>query len=156
MRFFASVLTALTLCACGGEGTGAAKTLPDVRLKTLGGATGPSLATCPTDKCLTVLVAPWCGVCHQVSGDVIRLRRYLDEKGVASRVVVGLATLEEIAPFAARFGPDALLDPDGAFRARGVPLFVTTDRDGKVLKTVPGFPRGSATLGELAASFGLP
>lgn len=156
MRLFATLLTALLLTSCSGDaGEGGGK-LPDVRLQTLGGATGPSLAACPTDKCLTVLVAPWCGVCHQVSGDVIRLRRYLDEQGIASRVVVGMATLEEIKPFAERFGSDTLMDPDGAFKARGVPLFVTTDRDGKVLKTVPGFPRGSGTLGDLAAYFGLP
>lgn len=145
---------ALLLAGCGGGGGG--EGLPDVRLKTLGGDVGPSLATCATEKCLTVLVAPWCGVCHAVSGDVIRLRRWLDEHGVATRIVVGLASLEEEQGFAKRFGPDAMLDPDGAFKARGVPLFVVTDRSGAVLKTVPGFPRGSGTLGELAAQFGLP
>lgn len=145
----------LALAGCGGSG-GGEKSLPDVRLKTLGGATGPSLAACPAAKCLTVLVAPWCGVCHQVAGDVVNLRRYLDAKGVPTRVVVGLASLEDIKPFAETFGPDALLDPDGSFRARGVPLFVVTDSNGKVLKTVPGFPRGAANLAELSAQFGLP
>jgi hypothetical protein len=106
---------ALALLLAGCSGVDTAATLPDVRLKTLGGATGDSLATCPTDKCRTVLVAPWCGVCHQVTPDVVRLRRYLDEKGVTSRVVVGMASLEEIKPFAEKFGSDALLDPDGAF-----------------------------------------
>lgn len=155
MRPLALALALLAAAGCsGGSGDGAP--LPDVRLRTLGGATGESLATCPTAKCLTVLVAPWCGVCHQVTPDVVRLRRWLGEHGVSSRVVVGLASLEDIKPFAERFGPDALLDPDGAVKARGVPLFVVTDRSGKVLKTVPGFPRGSATLAELAAFFGLP
>ena len=152
----ALVLLAAAGCTGSGPGPGGQSALPDVRLKTLGGATAESLAGCPTDKCLTVLVAPWCGVCHQVTPDIVRLRRHLDEKGVTSRVVVGMASLDEITPFAARYGPDALLDPDGAFKARGVPLFVTTARGGKVLKTVPGFPRGSGTLGELAAAFGLP
>lgn len=157
MRFLALALGLLALGGCGGgEDMGGGKTLPDVRLKTLGGATGPSLATCPASKCLTVLVAPWCGVCHQVAGDVVNLRRYLDAKGVPTRVVVGLASLEEVKGFAETFGPDALLDPDGAFRARGVPLFVVTGSDGRVLKTVPGFPRGAADLAELAAQFGLP
>lgn len=145
------MLLAAALAACGSDKS----SLPDVRLPTLGGAMGESLASCPTEKCLTVLVAPWCGVCHQVSGDVVRLRRHLDSRGIASRVVVGLASLEEIRPFAARFGPDTLLDPEGAFSARGVPLFVTTARDGTVLKTVAGFPRGSGSLEDLAAFFGL-
>lgn len=157
MRTWLAAALVLALAGCGGgEGGGAQKTLPDVRLKTLGGATGPSLASCPAAKCLTVLVAPWCGVCHAVAGDVVNLRRHLDARGVPVRVVVGLASLEEIKPFAERFGPDALVDPDGAFRARGVPLFVTTGSDGRVLKTVPGFPRGAGTLTELAAQFGLP
>lgn len=154
MRTLLLAVALLMTAGCGGDDPGAK--LPDARLQTLGGATGPSLAACPTAKCLTVLVAPWCGVCHQVSGDVIRLRRHLDAQGISSRVVVGLASLEDIKPFAERFGPDALLDPDGAFTARGVPLFVTTDRDGKVLKTVAGFPRGSGTLADLAAHFALP
>ncbi len=148
----ALLLLALTACSAA---DGAAP-LPDVRLKTLGGATGDSLASCPTDKCLTVVVAPWCGVCHQVQPDVVRLRRYLDEKGVTSRVVVGLASLEDIKPFAEKFGPDAMLDPDGAVKARGVPLFVTTERGGKVLKVLPGYPRGPETLSDLAAAFDLP
>jgi hypothetical protein len=154
MRNWLLAAALLATAGCGGSGPGAA--LPDVRLRTLGGDVGPSLATCPTAKCLTVLVAPWCGVCHAVSGDVVRLRRYLSEHGVSSRVVVGLSSLDEIKGFAATFGPDALLDPDGAFKARGVPLFVVTDRSGAVLKTVPGFPRGSGTLGDLAAYFDLP
>jgi hypothetical protein len=159
MRTLALAVGLLALAGCGsggGDAAGGGKTLPDVRLKTLGGATGPSLASCPAAKCLTVLVAPWCGVCHQVAGDVVNLRRYLDAKGVPTRVVVGLASLEEIKGFAETFGPDALLDPDGAFRARGVPLFVVTGPDGRVLKTVPGFPRGAADLAELSRQFGLP
>lgn len=141
------------LSGCGGGG--GADSLPDARLKTLGGAVGPSLASCPAAKCLTVLVAPWCGVCHSVAGDVVRLRGFLDGRGVPTRVVVGLASLEEIEPFARRFGPDALVDPDGVLKARGVPLFVVSGPDGRVLKSVPGFPR-AATLGELAEHLGLP
>lgn len=155
MRTWLPAALAVALAGCGGGG-GGEKTLPDVRLKTLGGAVGPSLATCPAAKCLTVLVAPWCGVCHAVAGDVVKLRRFLDAQGVPVRIVVGLASLEEIEPFARQFGPDSLVDPDGAFRARGVPLFVTTGSDGRVLKAVPGFPRGAGTLPELAAAFDLP
>ncbi|UPT72407.1 MAG: hypothetical protein M0D55_10440 [Elusimicrobiota bacterium] len=101
-----------------------------------------------------MLVAPWCGVCHQVAPDIVALRRRLDRAGVSSRVVVGLAELGPIKEFAAEFGSDALLDPDGVMRARGVPLFLVTDRAGNVLKRVGGFPRGLDADG-LAAYFGL-
>ncbi len=144
----------LALTACGG-GEASSK-LPDVRLPTLGGPLGPSLASCQTAKCLTVVVAPWCGVCHQVTPDIVRLRRFLDKAGVGSRVVVGLADLAPIKAMAAAFGSDALLDPTGAVAARGVPLFIVTNRDGEVVKRVNGFPSGASSPEELAAFFGLP
>lgn len=152
---FGVILAALVIMpACGG-GDSASK-LPDVRLHTLGGPLGPSLATCNTEKCLTVLVAPWCGICHSVTPDIVRLRRFLDKAGIGSRVVVGLAELEPIKGMAALFGSDTLLDPDGAMRARGVPLFIVTNRAGQVVKRVNGFPRGASSPDELAAFFGLP
>ncbi|MDO8756498.1 MAG: hypothetical protein Q7J64_00675 [Elusimicrobiota bacterium] len=144
----------LAAAACGGGD--ATSKLPDVRLSTLGGPLGPSLAKCATEKCLTVVVAPWCGVCHQVTPDIVRLRRHLDKIGVASRVVVGLAELPELKQMAALFGSDTLLDPEGALTARGVPLFIVTARSGEVLARFPGFPRGASSPDELAAYFGLP
>jgi len=146
--------TLLALAACG-DGASSTK-LPDVRLPTLGGPLGPSLATCATEKCLTVIVAPWCTVCHQVTPDIVRLRRFLDKAGVGSRVVVGLAELEPIKEMAALFGSDSLLDPGGALAARGVPLFITTNRAGDIINRVNGFPRDASTPAELAAYFGLP
>jgi hypothetical protein len=135
-----ALATALSACS-GGESSSRAFVLPDVRLPTLAGIPGPSLAACPTDKCLTVLVAPWCTVCHQAAPNIVILRRYLDKVGVASRVVVGASDdLGQIKKFAAEFGPDALLDDGGALHSRGVPTFLVTDRKGKVLKSVNGFP----------------
>ncbi|MBI4061254.1 MAG: hypothetical protein HY403_07470 [Elusimicrobia bacterium] len=154
MRAFLLSAAALTFLACG-EKESVSK-LPDVRLPTLGGPLGPSLASCGAEKCLTVIVAPWCGVCHQVTPDIVRLRRFLDKAGVASRVVVGLAELEPIKAMAAHFGSDALLDPGGAVSARGVPLFIVTNRAGEVVQRFNGFPRGASTAEELASFFGLP
>ena len=127
-----------------------------MRLPTLGGPLGPSLAACATEKCLTVIVAPWCGVCHQVTPDIVRLRRFLDKSGVSSRVVVGLDELGPIKEFAALYGSDALLDDQGAVKARGVPQFIVTNRAGDVIKRVGGFPRGASSPDELAAFFELP
>lgn len=146
--------TLLALAACGDAAS--SSKLPDVRLHTLAGPLGPSLMTCMVDKCLTVIVAPWCSVCHQVTPDIVRLRRFLSKAGVGSRVVVGLSDLGPIKEMAALFGSDTLLDPDGALLARGVPVFITTNRSGEVLKYVSGFPRDASTPAELAAYFGLP
>ena len=148
------LLLSLAVSACG-RGDVASK-LPDVRLPTLGGPLGPSLATCDTEKCLTIIVAPWCSVCHAVTPDLVRLRRYLDKAGVSSRVVVGLSDLAQIKEFAALYGSDAMLDPDGALAARSVPLFLVTNRHGDVTSRINGFPRGASSSEEIAAEFGLP
>ena len=154
----AALVLALLLAACSrsSEPAPAASRLPDVRLPTLGGPDGPSLASCPTDKCLTVLVAPWCGVCHATADSVVRFRRWLDRKGYSSRVVVGLSNDDAaIRAFAAKYGADALLDFHGAVSARGVPLFLVTDREGKVLRLLNGFPRSAQTPADLAQILGL-
>src|SRR4051812_36904899 len=109
MRLTAALVLAAALAACSGREP-ADKPLPDVRLPTLGGPAGPSLAACPTAKCLTVVVAPWCGVCHAATPEIIKLRRYLDRTGVSSRVVIGQGALADLKEYAAEFGPDALLD----------------------------------------------
>lgn len=141
MRTWTVLAVAAALAACSGGENPVARRLPDARLATLAGIQGPSLAECPTDRCLTVLVAPWCSVCHGAAPSIVRLRRYLDRAGVSSRVVVGASDdLAEIKKFAAEFGPDALLDPDGRMSARSVPLFLVSGRDGKIVKVVNGFP----------------
>lgn len=155
MRALTSVLAlAAALAACSGRDSSVASRLPDARLPTLGGPTGQSLAECPTDKCLTVVVAPWCGVCHRAAPDIVRLRRYLDASGVASRVVVGLAEIGPIREFAAEFGSDSLLDAGGAMTPRGVPIFLISDRTGKVLRVVNGFPQTDSAAA-LAEALGL-
>ena len=145
---------AAALAACSGRDASFARRLPDVRLPTLGGPPGQSLAACPTDKCLTVVVAPWCGICHQVAPDIVSLRRFLDGTGVSSRVVVGLAEIGPIREFAAEFGPDALLDAQRVMAPRGVPVFLVSDRTGKVLKVVNGFPQ-TDSASALADALGL-
>lgn len=154
MRCALAVLALAALAACSRHDPSVARRLPDARLPTLAGPSGQSLAQCPTDKCLTVLVAPWCGVCHRAAPDIVRLRRYLDAAGVASRVVVGLSDAGPIREFAAEFGADTLLDAGGVLTARGVPLFLTSDRTGKVIGVVNGFPMADSPA-ELARSLGL-
>lgn len=150
----APLLAACVMTACG-EGGNSSNKLPDVRLPTLGGPLGPSLASCATEQCLTVLVAPWCGVCHVVTPDIVRLRRFLDKAGVSTRVVVGLDDLEALRRMAALYGSDTLLDAEERMKARGVPLFIVSNRAGEVVKRFNGFPRGASSPAELASFFGL-
>jgi hypothetical protein len=142
---------AVGISACSGGGSQLARRLPDARLPTLGGVVGPSLASCPTEKCLTILVAPWCGVCRAEAPKFVALRHYLDSRGVSSRIVVGLSTdADAIKKFAAVFGADALLDADGALSSRSTPLLLVSDREGRVLKAVEGFPSQLSDAAALA------
>ncbi|HXS99293.1 MAG TPA: hypothetical protein VN915_01315, partial [Elusimicrobiota bacterium] len=114
MRPFIAVLALAAVCACSGGGSKVARRLPDARLPTLGGVVGPSLASCPTERCLTILVAPWCGVCRAEAPNFVVLRHFLDSRGISSRVVVGLSDDKAaVLKFAQTFGADALLDTEG-------------------------------------------
>jgi hypothetical protein len=145
----AALAAALALAACSGGSH--ERRLPDARLPTLGGVVGPSLASCPTDKCLTILVAPWCGVCRAEAPNFVILRHYLDAHGVSSRIVVGLSNdTAAIKKFAAEFGADALLDDDGVLSSRATPLMLVSDRQGRVLKTAEGYPSQLRGPDELA------
>ncbi|HEX4046778.1 MAG TPA: hypothetical protein VH309_03040 [Elusimicrobiota bacterium] len=140
LRRAAALAAVLALAACSAGAP--ARRLPDARLPTLGGTMAPPLDSCPTDKCLTILVAPWCGVCRAEAPNFVVLRHFLDTRGVSSRVVVGLSSDgAAIRKFAAVFGADTLLDDDGVLSSRATPLLLVTDREGRVLKAVEGFPR---------------
>lgn len=154
MRILGVFLVAAVIAACSEESRGGK--LPSEKLMTLSGLAAEPLSTCPTKQCLTVLVAPWCGICRAESGNINLLRRWLDDHGVSSRVVVGLSNdLKAIKEFAAVFGPDTLLDPTGVMTSRGVPTFVTSDHEGLIVKRLEGFPNGVQSPAELAEVVGI-
>lgn len=135
-----------------------AAALPSEPLPTLSTGKTVSLASCPTAKCLTVVVAPWCGYCRSATPHVLALREYLNTRGVTTRVVVGMDKMQNVKDYALEFGPDTLIDPAGQVTANGVPHFFVTDAAGAVLKEVAGVPAGLDDLGprDFASFFGLP
>ncbi|MBI5622760.1 MAG: hypothetical protein HY924_03170 [Elusimicrobia bacterium] len=114
--------------------------MPDISLPTLDGSRSVSVAGCPTEKCLTVSVAPWCGNCRTHSKTFQDLRSDLTAKGIATRFIVGMDRLDDVRAYAAEFGPDTLLDPDGLFPLTGVPSFTVSNATGTVLNTARGVP----------------
>ena len=98
-------------------------------------------SACPAAKCLTVYVAPWCGVCRASTAFINAVTGFLSARGVPARVVVGKDSPEAVAAYASDFGPGTLLDPEGRVPlAGGVPQFIVTSSDGRVLKRQPGVP----------------
>ena len=99
-------------------------------------------SACAAPKCLTVYVAPWCGVCRASTPFINAVVAFLNARGLPARVVVGQGTPEQVAAYARDFGPGTLLDPGSRVPlAGGVPQFIVTSADGAVLKRQPGVPR---------------
>ncbi|MFC1679419.1 peroxiredoxin family protein [Elusimicrobiota bacterium] len=116
--------------------------LEGVKLQTLDTGRTVDLASCPTEKCLIAYVAPWCGVCRKSTALLRDLKPYLEARGVETRIVVGQGRPDQIRAYAREFGPDTLLDPSNRVPASGgVPQFIITSPDGKILRRQPGIPR---------------
>ena len=153
-RSLAPLLSLLVLASACARTSGDA--LPDLRLPTLSATVGASLASCPTVKCLTVYVAPWCGYCRAGTPLIKALKEFLRQRGVETRIIVGQDSVEEVRSYAEVFGPDTLLDPDASLPVRDVPHFFVSDGGGRILREVAGMPFQVASVPELAAYYDLP
>jgi thiol-disulfide isomerase/thioredoxin len=97
------------------------------------------MAGCPTERCLTVFLAPWCGYCRAATPAVRRLKEHFDARGVHTRVVVGKDKETNIREYAAELGPEAIVDPDWEFRfSGGLPHLFVSIEGGEVLVARPG------------------
>ena len=152
MRFHIPFLLALPLaCACARSGPN----LPDIALPSLA-ASETRVNACPTAKCLTVFVAPWCGYCRAATPAILGLRDFLKGHGVTTRIIVGLDRPESVRAYARDFGPDTLVDTRQAWVLGGVPHFFVSDASGRIVKEVAGVPMGVRDVEEFAGYFGLP
>ena len=147
------VVLLLALGACSSSTTAG---LPDIQLSSLSQEKAPSLASCPTAKCLTVYLAPWCGYCRAVTPQLVKLKPFLKDGGISMRVIVGMDKLESVREYAEVFGPDTLLDPHKRMSVNGVPHFYVSNAAGAIIKEVAGAPTGVSDIGEFASVFGLP
>ena|SRR3989338_5561902 len=130
------------------------QSMPAIKLPTLAGGSAQSLKSCPTAKCLTVVVAPWCPYCRAATAKITELRNFLKKRNIVSKVVVGTDKPQAVLDYAREFGADTLLDFEGSFAVQGVPHFIVTDSAGSVIKDVPGMPQID-DVKELASYFGL-
>ncbi|MEM9303361.1 MAG: TlpA disulfide reductase family protein [Pseudomonadota bacterium] len=93
---------------------------------------------CPSQRCLTIYVAPWCPSCRAMEPTINALGHQLEAEGMTVRLVVGSDTMSAVREYARKFDRRVLLDPDGAYfnesGLRGVPYFAVTDADGRILE----------------------
>jgi len=123
------------------ERAAAGDSLEGLTLPTLAGEPAP-LAPCSTEKCLTIYLSPWCGVCRSSTGMIKELRPWLEQRGVTARIVIGKDRPDAVTAYASEFGPDTWLDPSGRFPlAGGVPQFVVSLPGGRILRRQPGVPQ---------------
>lgn len=134
----------------------ASSSFPDVRFPTLSSQSGPSLATCSVKKCLTVYLAPWCGYCRKATPLILEARKFLKKQGVETRVIIGMDQPQTLQEYALEFGPDTLLDLNGALNVSGVPHFYVSNASGEIIKEIGGLPYGAQSAESLATAFGLP
>ena len=135
-----------------------AGTLP--RLAADGATTGESASAerCLGAKsCLVVYVAPWCGPCKQSLPHDRALADLVKERGIETTFVVGMDSLSRCQEMARAIGREVLVDEGGAWarrmNIRGVPHFLVTGTDGKVLKRQAGALLGNPE--EFARRLGL-
>jgi thiol-disulfide isomerase/thioredoxin len=115
------------------------------------------LSSCPTPKCLTVVVAPWCGYCRASTEKLVELGSYLTARKITTRVVVTMDKPDALSEYAREFGPEAITDTSGLVSVRGVPHFIISDPEGRVLDTASGVPPdGIRDVVDFAARIGLP
>jgi len=97
---------------------------------------------CDQERCLTIVVAPWCGSCQQLDPMIIALRAEVEAQGVPVTLVVGMDKLDALKRYADHYERPVLLDPDRRFtkraKIRSVPYFAVTDRKGKVVESLRG------------------
>lgn len=117
--------------------------MPKIELPVLGSPGTVVLDACPTPRCLTVYVSPWCPHCRR-SGPVIKaVEDDVRRRGVTARVIVGDDTDRAVRAYAAYFGPGTLLDPGALFPQDGVPTAYVSDAQGRILSKTFGLPESS-------------
>jgi hypothetical protein len=97
---------------------------------------------CSRAKCLTVYVAPWCGVCIKMRGTIIALHKELEAEGIPVQIVIGMAKPAALMRDAELFPQTVALDDQGAFKGKAkigaVPYFAVTNAKGQIEKDVFG------------------
>ena len=162
LTFAASFVLLAQVCLLSGCREWIAPKFGDFPLSSFESSKKLRLKDCPSTKCLTVYVAPWCGICRDSTELILSLKAYFRQRGVTTRIVVGRATSAKLEDFAAKFGPGTVLDPTGKVNLYGgLPQFIVSAPGGTIYKVVSGVPgifsppHSQELLSSYAVKFGL-
>lgn len=105
---------------------------------------------CIESKCLTIYVAPWCPQCARAKPMILKLTEELRAEGVEVAVVVGSDSQKAVEDYAKKYPFPVLLDADKSFYSktglRGVPFFISSNNEGKIIQSVAGFNNNVADM----------
>lgn len=127
--------------ALRGHGRLPAELLPEfaqgqIRTRTMAGG------ACTAERCLTVVVAPWCPVCRRLDSTIIALRAAAEASGVPVSMVIGMDKPEALRSYGEHYAQPVLLDEQRNFtrraKIRTVPYFAVTDRNGEIVAEIRG------------------
>ena len=97
---------------------------------------------CPKDRCLLVVVAPWCPACRSMKGTIEALRDQLEADGVPVTVLVAMDQADDLKTLAAAYAKPVALDIDGQFHKRvgvdAVPYFAVTNAKAEIIEVMRG------------------
>jgi thiol-disulfide isomerase/thioredoxin len=106
------------------------------------GETGSAERCLGAKGCLVVYVAPWCGPCRQSLPHDRALADLVKERGIETTFVVGMDSMPRCQEMARAIGREVLVDEKGAWARKmgisGVPHFLVTRADGKVVRSKAG------------------
>jgi thiol-disulfide isomerase/thioredoxin len=111
---------------------------------------------CLQDRCLTIVVAPWCPACHRMKGTISALRQQVEADGRPVALVIGMDKPEALQNYAQQHSETVLLDIKRSFtkraKIRSVPYFAVTNRKGEIVEEMKG---GYDDVGEMRRRLGV-
>ncbi|MFN9726954.1 TlpA family protein disulfide reductase [Acidovorax sp.] len=97
---------------------------------------------CLQERCLTIVVAPWCPACRRMKGTISALRQQVEADGRPVFLVIGMDKPEALQNYARQHSETVLLDMNRSFtkraNIRSVPYFAVTNHKGEIVEEMKG------------------
>lgn len=97
---------------------------------------------CLQERCLTIVVAPWCPACRRMKGTISALRQQVEADGRPVFLVIGMDKPEALQNYARQHTETVLLDTNRSFtkraNIRSVPYFAVTNNKGEIVEEMKG------------------